>query len=73
MPDTAYLLGKRYSRAVSSGMGLRKIARRVIETAVDMAMQQESGNLKRAAKMLGITERALQMRRATSRRHAISG
>ena len=64
--------GSAISRAVSSGMGLRKIARRVIETAVDMAMQQESGNIKRAAKMLGITERALQMRRATSRRHAIS-
>jgi transcriptional regulator with GAF, ATPase, and Fis domain len=60
-------------RAVLTGMGLRKIAGRVVETAVNSAIRQESGNLKRAAKVLGITERALQMRRASSRRSAISG
>jgi transcriptional regulator with GAF, ATPase, and Fis domain len=61
------------SCAVSSGIGLRKIAAKVIETAVNVAMQQESGNLKRAAKALGITERALQMRRAASRQHTAGG
>jgi transcriptional regulator with GAF, ATPase, and Fis domain len=61
------------SLAVSAGMGLRKIAGRVIETAVNTALRQESGNIKRPAKVLGITERALQMRRASGRRPAISG
>src|SRR5690348_3467114 len=61
------------SCAVSSGIGLRKIAATVIETAVNVAMRQESGNLKRAARALGITERALQMRRAASRQQIANG
>jgi len=52
------------ARALEHGIGLREIARVVSETAIRLAVEGESGNLQRAAKRLGVTDRALQLRRA---------
>jgi transcriptional regulator with GAF, ATPase, and Fis domain len=53
--------------ALSQGIGLKEIARLASECAIRIALAEEGGNLQRAAKRLGITDRALQMRRADSR------
>jgi hypothetical protein len=43
---------------------LREIGRAATESAIRLAVANEDGNLQRAAKRLGVTDRALQMRRA---------
>ena len=50
-------------RALQLGVGLKAIGRATTDTAVRLAVADE-GNLKRAARKLGVTDRALQMRRA---------
>jgi transcriptional regulator with GAF, ATPase, and Fis domain len=57
------------SQALSLGVGLREISQAAAETATRIAMQQENGNLRGAARRLGVTDRALQMRRAARRQH----
>jgi transcriptional regulator with GAF, ATPase, and Fis domain len=54
-------------RAFAMGAGLRDIRRAAEEMAIRIAMADELGNLQRAAHKLGITDRALQMRRAGNR------
>ena len=54
-------------RALATGWGLKKIGRTAEELAVRIAVENAGGNLQRAAQMLGITDRALQMRRAKER------
>lgn len=49
--------------AITLGTGLKDISRAVEDLAVDDA----GGNLQRAAQALGVTDRALQMRRANRR------
>lgn len=56
--------------AVAGGAGLKEIHQAVAETAIQIAIGDEDGNLQRAAQRLGVTPRALQMRRATQRRRA---
>src|SRR4029077_17551145 len=51
-------------QALQSGCNLREIARQATETAIRLALASENGNLQRAAKRLGVTDRALQMPRA---------
>jgi transcriptional regulator with GAF, ATPase, and Fis domain len=51
-------------QALESGSGLREISRQATDTAIRLALASENGNLQRAAKRLGVTDRALQMRRA---------
>jgi len=51
--------------AVQLGVGLQEIGRGAQETAVATAFALSGGNLRRAAGMLNVTERALQLRRAT--------
>jgi transcriptional regulator with GAF, ATPase, and Fis domain len=51
--------------AVTMGVGLREIGRVAQQTAVAVAVAGEQGNLRRAARLLGVTERALQMRRSS--------
>lgn len=55
------------SNALANGACLKEITRTAAETAVQIAVRSEGKNLQRAASRLGITDRALQMRRATSR------
>lgn len=53
-------------RALSLGVGLKEIGRAAEETAIRIAIE-ENGNLQHAARKLGVTDRALQMRRAARR------
>lgn len=55
--------------ALSVGIGLKEIGRVAEETAVRIAVSNENGNLQRAARKLGVTDRALQMRRAARRQN----
>jgi transcriptional regulator with GAF, ATPase, and Fis domain len=50
--------------AVAQGIGMKEIGRHAEETAERIVLQQEEGNLQRAARRLGVSDRALQMRRA---------
>jgi transcriptional regulator with GAF, ATPase, and Fis domain len=52
------------ARAVDSGVGMKEIGRAAEETAIRIAIDREHGNISKAAQCLGITPRALQMRRA---------
>ncbi len=54
-------------RAVAQGVGLKEIGRAAEKAAERIVIREENGNLKRAARRLGVTDRALQMRRATKR------
>ncbi|HEY0150879.1 MAG TPA: sigma 54-interacting transcriptional regulator [Longimicrobium sp.] len=56
-------------RALAQGVGLKDIGRLASETAIRLALGAEEGNLQRAAQRLGVTDRALQMRRAQGRQH----
>jgi transcriptional regulator with GAF, ATPase, and Fis domain len=56
-------------RALARGISLKEITRGVTETAIRIAVGDAQGNLRRAAFKLGVTDRALQMRRAARRRH----
>jgi hypothetical protein len=53
--------------ALSQGFGLKEIGRTAEDAAVRIAVREENGNLRRAASKLGVTDRALQMRRAARR------
>jgi transcriptional regulator with GAF, ATPase, and Fis domain len=60
------------SMAVAMGVGLKEISHTAVDTAIQVAVANASGNLTRAAIQLGVTDRALQMRRA-ARRKKING
>lgn len=53
--------------AVATGATLKEITQTTAETTIRIAVQSEQGNLQRAAARLGITDRALQVRRAAGR------
>jgi transcriptional regulator with GAF, ATPase, and Fis domain len=57
------------AQALSLGVGLREISQAAADVAIRIALEEESGNLQLAARKLGVTDRALQMRRAARRRH----
>jgi transcriptional regulator with GAF, ATPase, and Fis domain len=57
------------AQALSLGAGLKEISQAAAETATRIAMQEENGNVHNAARRLGVTDRALQMRRAALRQH----
>jgi transcriptional regulator with GAF, ATPase, and Fis domain len=59
-------------RAVAQGVGLKEIGRLATETAIRIALDDEEGNLQRAAQKLGVTDRALQMRKAANRHNGPS-
>lgn len=50
--------------ALSAGVGLKELGRLTSEAAIRLALEAEGGNLQRAARLLKVTDRALQMRRA---------
>jgi hypothetical protein len=52
--------------AIARGMGLREIGRAATSAAIRIVLAREDGNLQRAARSLGVTDRALQMRRAAA-------
>jgi len=53
--------------AIASGASLKEIERTAGELAERIVIEEEQGNLQRAALRLGVTDRALQMRRAARR------
>jgi transcriptional regulator with GAF, ATPase, and Fis domain len=63
--DTAFERAIR--RAVACGVGLKEISQAAADTAIGIAIGDEKGSLQRAAARLGVTDRALQMRRAAQR------
>ncbi len=50
--------------ALMSGVGLKEIGRATADSAIRIALNDEDGNLHKAAMKLGVTDRALQLRRA---------
>ncbi|MFI1994043.1 sigma 54-interacting transcriptional regulator [Actinoplanes sp. NPDC020271] len=52
------------NRALRTGMGLRELREAVADAAVRVALDEAGGNVRQAAARLGVTERALQLRRA---------
>jgi transcriptional regulator with GAF, ATPase, and Fis domain len=54
-------------RALVLGARLKDIGRTAEDIAVRIAVEDEEGNLQRAAARLGVTDRALQLRRASQR------
>ncbi len=60
-------------QALLQNVGLREIRGVVEKTAIDMAINEADGNLQRAAKKLGVTDRALQLRRAADRSRLETG
>lgn len=55
-------------RALAQGLGLKEIGRTAEDTAERIAVDEEMGNLQRAAHRLGVTDRALQIRRASRKK-----
>jgi transcriptional regulator with GAF, ATPase, and Fis domain len=53
--------------AIATGLSLKEIERTAGELAERIVIDEEQGNLQRAAARLGVTDRALQMRRAARR------
>lgn len=60
-------LEKTITNAITLGAGLKEISHVTTEAAIRIAIQSEKGNLQRAARKLGVTDRALQLRRASGR------
>jgi DNA-binding NtrC family response regulator len=54
-------------QAIAAGTGLKEIRQAVEETAIRIAVDDEAGNLQRAAVKLGVTDRTLQKWRAEQR------
>ncbi len=57
-------LDRTIADAIASGATLREISAQTTMAAIRITVQSEHGNLQRAAKRLGVTDRALQMRKA---------
>jgi len=57
--------------AFAGGAGLKEIRHAAEEAAIRIALAEEAGNLPRAARRLGVTDRALQMRRAEQRQRVL--
>jgi transcriptional regulator with GAF, ATPase, and Fis domain len=55
-------------RALSLGASLKEIGQAATDVAVQIALEDAGGSLQDAAQRLGVTDRALQMRRATQRK-----
>ncbi|HEX6289292.1 MAG TPA: sigma 54-interacting transcriptional regulator [Herpetosiphonaceae bacterium] len=68
-PDAAFEQPIR--QALARGVGLKDLRRMVDDLAIRMTINDEQGNLQRAAQRLGVTDRALQIRQA-NRRHALA-
>jgi transcriptional regulator with GAF, ATPase, and Fis domain len=60
-------LDKTIAEAILLGAGLKEITQVTTEAAIRIAVQSEKGNLQRAARKLGVTDRALQLRRASGK------
>lgn len=57
--------------ALSLGITIKEINRITTDTTIKIAINNENGNLQRAARKLGVTDRALQKRRAMQRENIL--
>lgn len=55
-------------RALAAGLDLKKINQCTKDVAIEIAVDDAQGNLQKAARGLGVSDRMLQMHRATNRR-----
>ena len=62
--DNGVTLERAIRHALSCGVGLKDISRLAAEAAIRIAIDEANGNLQIAARRLGVTDRALQIRRA---------
>ena len=69
-PDPEPAFEEAIRLALARGASLKKIVNGVGDTAVRLAIEAAQGNVHRAAKRLGVTDRALQLRRAARKREA---
>ncbi len=53
-------------KALARGAGLKDIGRDATEAAIRLVVEEEGGNLQRASARLGVTDRALQLRRRSA-------
>ena len=70
MPTRAALLARfdaMAREAIQLGLGLKEIGQLATDCAIQAALDEEHGNLHRAAARLDVTDRALQLRRAQQR------
>src|SRR4030095_1413681 len=51
-------------RALAAGLSLKEIKKLVEDTTIRVVLEDQEGNLQRAAKVLDVTDRTLQKRRA---------
>lgn len=58
--------------ALDRGAGLKEIRTLAEDTAIRLALADEDDNVPRAARKLGVTDRALQLRRAAQRSQAVN-
>jgi transcriptional regulator with GAF, ATPase, and Fis domain len=69
--DTRAALQSRFDavarEAIALGLGLKEIGQLAADCAIQAALDEEQGNLHRAAARLEVTDRALQLRRAQQR------
>lgn len=54
-------------KAVANGVTLKDIGRETADCAIRLALEESDGNVSKAARRLGVTDRALQLRRAAGR------
>jgi len=64
-PDAAFEQAVRH--ALSLGVGLARISQAAGDVAVRIVLEQEDGNNQRAALRLGVSDRALQIRRKATK------
>jgi len=76
-PGEAWRTGRAFEAAVlqalAGGASLREIGDVARDTAVRLAIAQEDGNLRRASRVLAVSDRALQLRRAARLQPQIGG
>jgi transcriptional regulator with GAF, ATPase, and Fis domain len=58
-------------RALLQGAGLRDISRSSADTAIRIAVQDAGGNMRQAAQTLGVTDRALHLRKAAHKENGV--
>jgi transcriptional regulator with GAF, ATPase, and Fis domain len=54
-------------RCLDQGMTMKQIGKAATDAAVRIVLEEEQGNVRRASRRLGVTDRALQIRRAESK------
>ncbi|MGY0231804.1 sigma 54-interacting transcriptional regulator [Longispora urticae] len=62
--DPGNLLDEAVRRTVAAGLGLREIREAAADSAIRAALTQTGGRVALAARLLGVTDRALQLRRS---------